>query len=312
MDIKELENAFAANGKRFVTIGNENAAAVIALDIEGRVFTAFNGRIISRVNREVLTRFSSREGYVNPGGDGLWAAPEGTCYGYHYCTGSWRVPTGVTSARFQVTEQSADSVTVEAEIDLVNSRQLALPCIFRRTISVSGGKDNTVVDMRDSIIYIGAKELTEADFRLAPWSLCQFDVTRGTYARFQASAAARDLYGESTQFRRAAADGTIEAAHTDTQRWQLSLGETAEFIELVLPEQGLRITRSAASLQPGEEYIDIADADPETVPSSEVCRLSVYNDPSGFMEIESAGPCIFPLKHGTELVMNSRTEYRPL
>ena len=116
MNIRELENAFAAAGKRFVTIGGPEAAAVIALDIEGRVFTAFNGRIISRVNQEALTKLSSRNGYVNPGGDGLWAAPEGTCFGYHYCTGSWRVPTGVTSARYMIVEQHSDSVTVEAEM----------------------------------------------------------------------------------------------------------------------------------------------------------------------------------------------------
>ena len=49
--------------------------------------------------------------------------------------------------------------------------------------------------------------------------------------------------------------------------------------------------------------VDIADASPETDPNGEV-RFSIYNDPSGFMELEVVGGCTRGLLPGTVLGVN--------
>ena len=53
---------------------------------------------MNRVNPDAIAGLSTREAYLNPGGDGLWPAPEGTCFGYQYATGDWRVSPGLSSA----------------------------------------------------------------------------------------------------------------------------------------------------------------------------------------------------------------------
>ena len=133
----EVISLFKDAGRRTVFIGTEKAGCIVALDQEGRLFYVHNGEVISRVNDAAIKGITNRSGYLNPGGDGLWPAPEGTCFGYEYATGNWRVPPSLTNARFMVLEQSANSVTIEAEIDLANASMKAIPTIFRRTISVA-------------------------------------------------------------------------------------------------------------------------------------------------------------------------------
>ena len=61
--------------------------------------------------------------------------------------------------------------------------------------------------------------------------------------------------------------------------------------------------RSGAPLAEGLHPVDIADAPPDADPSAPV-RFSIYNDPSGFMELEVAGGGADRLTPGARLAMN--------
>ena len=92
-------------------------------------------------------------------------------------------------------------------------------------------------------------------------------------------------------------------------RFQLGLGSKVAWIEYVCGDD-FRVKRNAGPLPSGQSYIDIADAPPEQFPSDSGVKLSIYSDPSGFMEIEACGGCPDTLVPGTELSVNIMTEYR--
>ena len=303
----DVISLFRESGRRTVFIGNEKAGCIVALDQEGRLFYVHNGEVISRVNDAAIKGITNRSGYLNPGGDGLWPAPEGTCFGYEYATGNWRVPPSLTNARFIVLEQSENSVTIEAEIDLANASMKAVPSIFRRTISVAEENGMTVITQKEVIEYIGAETLNKNEVCLAPWSLCQFDTPKGTYAKFQAGLPIRDFYGESAAFREEE-NGIYKMYNTEQQRWQVALNKDYQWIELILPAKNLKLRRTAEALPAGQNYIDIADAPVDCKPDGDPVRFSIYSDPSGFMEIEAAGGCVYPLTPGTILEVGIRTE----
>jgi hypothetical protein len=58
------------------------------------------------------------------------------------------------------------------------------------------------------------------------------------------------------------------------------------------------------------EHIDISDIPPDQLPSPKGVSLSVYCDPSGFMEIEACGGCPEKLTPGTETNVTIVTEYQ--
>ena len=70
----------------------------------------------------------------------------------------------------------------------------------------------------------------------------------------------------------------------------------------------MKLRRTAEALPAGQNYIDIADAPVDQKPDGDPVRFSIYSDPSGFMEIEAAGGCAFPLTPGTVLEVAIRTE----
>ena len=74
-------------------------------------------------------------------------------------------------------------------------------------------------------------------------------------------------------------------------------------MELLVPEKNLQITRSSAPLAEGLHAVDIADYPPDTDPGTPV-RFSIYNDPSGFMELETVGGCTTELLPGAKLPVN--------
>lgn len=304
MNTEQLFEICAANGRRPLMISSGNSAVVAAMSMEGRLFYAHDGKVVSLFRQASAENISSsRTGYLNPGGDGLWPAPEGTRFGYEYSTGAWRVPAAITSAQYDVVSQSSDSFEIAAEIDLINNQQLGIPCRFIRKVQVREDNGATVIDQFDAIEYIGSCELSEDIFMLAPWSLSQFTVNENTVARFaDPHAPIRDLYMPSRDL--LDSDGsTMTMKHDQVNRIQLALPETSNFVELILPDKNLRITRTSSNLAEGLHMVDIADASPETDPNGEV-RFSIYNDPSGFMELEVVGGCTKGLLPGTVLGVN--------
>jgi len=305
----ELVDLMSQAHRRVHVTGTLENGVIAALDLEGRLFTVVNGRVLSRVVPSAVANRSTRKAYLNPGGDTLWPAPEGTCFGYEYGTGKWRVPPAITGAVWEVAEHSSDKAVIRAEIDLVNNRQLGIPCEFERHIEVRKTGEGLIETVTELIRYIGAEPLDSKAFRLAPWSLCQFDSGAGSVVVMPQTPEAdiRDMY-DSSLSQRGMCDGHyVVDAKTDF-RFQLGLSKNVPWIEY-RNGQDFRVKRYAGPLPPGQRHIDIADAPPDQFPSEEGVKLSVYCDPSGFMEIEACGGCPDTLVPGAEMTVGVTTEF---
>ena len=275
----ELVELFQRGARRFHVVGNLGNGVVAGLDLEGRLFAILNGEVVSKVNPEAILGEADSDTYQNPGGDGLWPAPEGTVFGYEYASGKWRVPPGVTGAQYKVAEKGEGYAKIRAEVDLINNRGLGIPTVFERAVRVSsdiGG--GLTVRVMESIQYIGCTVLQKGQFSLAPWTLCQFDSGLKTEVTFNDVPASSfwDLYALSRdkQYRQ---DGVW---HTRTEG--------------------------------GQEYIDIIDAPPDQMPSARGIRFSVYCDPGLFMEIEACGGCPETLIPECIMRVEVKTEYTAL
>ena len=309
MSIEEIFRICERNGRRPLIVRRGRVSAVAVQGMEGRLFFGMDGEAVSLFRREAAERIStSKSGYFNPGGDGLWPAPEGTRFGYEYASGSWRVPASLVSAQYEVVAQAEDRLEISAEIDLVNDQQLGLPCRFTRKLRVDERPDGAaVIEQSDIIEYIGARELAAGSFLLAPWSLSQFAADDRSRAYFgdPGAAGVRDLYECSGKLL-SAENGIFAMRRDPRRRIQLALPETSGFVALTLPGAGFRVTRTAHPLEAGLSPIDIADAPPDAGPGAPV-RFSIYSDPSGFMELEIAGGMPENLTPGKKMSMDTTT-----
>ena len=103
MNIEQLFDICQKSGRRPVMITAGNSAVAAVPGMEGRLFYAHDNQLVSLFRPEAARNIStSATGYFNPGGDGLWPAPEGTRFGYEYTTGKWRVPPAITSAQYDI------------------------------------------------------------------------------------------------------------------------------------------------------------------------------------------------------------------
>lgn len=310
MKVDDAIRLFERSGKRCLLVGDSTAGVLAGLDLEGRLWAVRDGEILNRFNPEAVAGRSTASRYFNPGGDGLWPAPEGTRKGYEYSTGRWRVPPSLVSARFEAVETRPGGAEIEAEVDLINDLAIGLPTTFNRAVSVTSTLDRLVVKVVESIRYLGSRPLAGDQALLAPWSLCQFDCGPGDEGVLPAAGAdVWDLYDPSEKCR-FEQDGLIHAGWDSSRRYQIGIGKATPWIELRMPRRNLVVRRSASPIAGDCSYIDIADAPPEIEPSARETRYSVYSDPSGFMEIEAAGGCPRRLEPGVRTSVETITEYR--
>jgi hypothetical protein len=305
----ELIDLMHESHRRVNVTGTPDNGIIAALDLEGRIFTVINNRVLNRVVPAAIQNRTNKFSYLNPGGDVLWPAPEGTCFGYEYATGKWRVPPAVTSAVWEVVESSEKNMTMRAEIDLVNNRQVGIPCEFERRIEIKHEGNSLIQNVTELIRYIGNRPLNNSEFRLAPWSLCQFDSGQGCTVIMPQPKPDDiwDMYDSSLKQRMKSDDMYVVDTKTDF-RFQLGLGEGIPWIEFISNKE-LRVKRYAGALPHGQGYIDISDTPPDQFPSDKGVRLSTYCDPTGFIEIEACGGCPDMLLPGAELSVNITTEY---
>jgi hypothetical protein len=306
---KELIDLMIGSHRRVHITGNPENGIIAGLDLEGRLFAVVNGMVLNRVVPSAIYNRSNKNAFLNPGGDALWPAPEGTCFGYEYPAGKWRVPPAITGAVWEVVEHSERKSVIKAEIDLVNNLQIGIPCEFERHIVIESNGRSLIQNVTEVIRYIGEKQLTKDQFRLAPWSLCQFDSGKGCNVIMQPPLEKdiSDMYAPSLSKRGLSEGKYIVDTETDF-RFQLGLGENIPWIEYVKADD-FRVKRYTGTLPQGQSYIDISDTPPDQLPSEQGVKLSVYCDPSGFMEIEACGGCTETLSPGTELSVNIITEY---
>ncbi|HBL77301.1 MAG: hypothetical protein A2W90_21980 [Bacteroidetes bacterium GWF2_42_66] len=306
---QELIDIMDQANRRVHIVGSPENGIIAALDLEGRLFAVLNGRVLNRVVQAAILNRSDKTTFLNPGGDALWPAPEGSCLGYEYGSGEWRVPPAITGAVWKVAEQPENKTVIRAEIDMVNNRQLGIPCEFERHIKIRHTASALMQNVTEVIRYIGARPLAKDEFLLAPWSLCQFESGRGKKVILPPPADNEiwDMYGSSHSKRRLSKDIYVVDTNTE-ERFQLGLGAGVPWIEFVSGNE-FRVRRYAGVLPEGQYPIDISDISPGQLPSGRGVNLSVYCDPSGFMEMEACGGCSGILEPGTELSVNIITEY---
>ena len=311
MKATRILKAFATAGKRVQLVGDLDAGVIIALDMEGRLFTVLDGEVLNRVNPDAIAGESTRNLYLNPGGDGLWPAPEGTSLGYQYSVGAWRVAPGLRAARYQVTQAARRSAEVAAEVDLINAQCRGLPTLFKRQIAVTPGRRSVTVRTVESITYIGRAPLRRTDCLLAPWTLAQFDSGPGCEVVFPCTRKADvwDLYSDPSEAQRRWRGPLCRTATNGSQRYQIAIGAQVPWIEFHDPRRGLVVRRQAGPLPAGQSYIDIRDAAPEVSPTRKGVRYSVYSDTAHFMEIEAVGGCPAVIRPNVEMSIEVNTRF---
>lgn len=306
---EELLRLFEQAYCRTHVVGTKEDGVIVALDLEGRFFTVVNNQVISKVNPQAIQLRSNKETFQNPGGDALWPAPEGTRLGYEYSTGNWRVPPSITGAVWEVVSRSGNQCVTRAEIDLINNIQEGIPCEFERHVSIEKKGSVLIQKVKEMIRYIGERTLNRTKFSLAPWSLCQFNSSDSGNVYMPMPPGKEDIwdmYNPSDQQR--GIRGDLYAVNTETpERFQLALSEKIPWIQYV-NANNYRVKRYSEPLPEGQHYIDIADSPPWEEPSGRGVSLSIYCDPSGFLELEACGGCPEKLEPGIELFVNVTTE----
>ncbi|MEI6168245.1 MAG: hypothetical protein WCS52_13760 [bacterium] len=320
----ELVELFRQGSRRCHVIGSLENGVVAGLDLEGRLFAVLNGEVVNKVNPEAILGVTDGEKYLNPGGDGLWPAPEGTALGYEYASGKWRVPPGLTGAKYKVVEAGENFARIRAEVDLINDRGLGIPTVFERAVTVifpessclscaSMLNPSLTVRVTESIQYIGSVTLEKGHFSLAPWTLCQFDSGMGTEVTFNDVSASSfwDLYASSHE--KQYQQGGVWHTKTDGGiRYQLGMNKDVSWLEFTNPTKKLRVRRTVGPLSDGHKYIDISDVSPDRMPSEKGVKFSVYSDPGLFMEIEACGGCPETLISGCLMSVSVETTYSSL
>ncbi|HUT75966.1 MAG TPA: DUF6786 family protein [Armatimonadota bacterium] len=327
MRIDELVSLFEQGRRRHLVLGDADAGVLVGLDLEGRIYAFLDGAVVNRVNPDAILQQSHAGQYHNPGGDGFWPAPEGSRVGYFYAAGEWRVPPGLSGARYRVLHQDDKSAAIAAEIDLINNDGVGVPVEFQRDISVESSPDAMTLTVGDSIRYLGKALLRQGDARIAPWTLSQFDTSAGMEVVFPGvpEACVFDLYDPADELRW----GDGDRWHVKTEggtRFQIGLAPQVDWIELHIPQrnpstgsfdvaqdrsgQALRIRRCSDPAPDGWSYADIADRPPQEPPADAPTRYSIYNDATDFMEIEAAGPCLTEFAPGAAIGHRVVTEFR--
>ena len=308
MQVNDLIDLFNRNKRRWHLIGNKKNGVVIGLDLQGRLYTFLESKVLNRVEPNAFA--SDQMDFVIPGGDGLWPAPEGTCLGYEYSTGKWRVPPGLVNAKFLVTEKGEKHATIHAEVDLINNSGLGVPTIFERVVSVKSQGAQLELNVEERVIYNGTKLLFNQDCLLVPWTLAQFECGPGSEVIFPIvdSESIWDLYDPSDSYRYIK-DGFWHIKTDGTKKFQIGLDEKVKWIEYRDPNNNLCVRRTADMVPPEQRYIDIADIEPSEKPGTKGVRFSIYSDNNSFMEIEAVGGCPEKLLPGAVLSLSVSTVY---
>lgn len=290
MKAKDLIALFDGCHKRVQLIGDLSCGVIAGLDLEGRLYAVLGGEVLNRVNPAAVHGISGPGGYLNPGGDGLWPAPEGSRFGCHYATGAWRVPPGVSGARYVVSEGAARMAVLQADVDLVNAEGQGIPIRCVRSVTVQPSPHGLAITSVEAFDYLGIRPLDRRTCRIAPWTLCQFDCGPGCETVFPDGGAGCvwDLYDPSDDRRQLSA-GLWHVQTDGRARFQLGLGASVPWIEFRCPARGLRVRRTAEPLAAGLDYIDLADRPAQADADPRGVRFSIYSDANGFMEIEAAG-----------------------
>jgi hypothetical protein len=311
ISVDQLLETFERAGQRIYMVGDIDAGAIIALDMEGRIFTILNGIVLNRVNLDAISNRTESNQYNSPGGDVLWPAPEGTLLGYFYSSGEWRVPPGLSNAKYFIHKRKNNNVQIYSEIDLINSQALGIPTIFGRNINLITEGKTLTVKAHETITYVGNENLTDRNCIIVPWSLCQLDCNYNCNVTFP-SIQEEDywnLYNTPFNSFVERRDKDIKVITNGRNKFQLGLSKNIPWIKYSDTENKLLVKRKAGMINQGDKYIDIQDAPGNVEPNKKGVRYSIYNSKEGFMEIEAVGGSPSILCPGTKICLTVETHY---
>ena len=295
-----------AVGLEPVVLGQTDCGVVVLPSGEGRIFTVLDGEVVSRVVEPALHAPAPGED-ISAGGDVLWIAPEGTCYGYFYPEGKWRIPPALCGARYHVEEVGRERLRMR-------TGPLAFKNAEGRRVEVTLGREIRLVPVEDGVAYEttetveirGRETFSRDQVRLAPWTLSQYDATDASIVTYSAPAHAAwiDVYnpvGDALTVDSGRATLNVDGR----RRFQVILAPPAD--QVALHRDALVVSRTSLDAGVGHA-IDIRDLDPRSAQEDPFpARMSVFNSDEGFLELEAVGTCPEELAPGTVLSMRVRT-----
>lgn len=291
-----------------VVLGDGGNCIVVVPDMEGRIFTAVDGEIISRVVEEEVRRRPLPGEPVGGGGDVLWVAPEGTRYGYFYAAGDWHIPAALCALRYDVKNRSDRGVTLSKPISVTTNTGQRLEMTIEREIRlVSAESASVIYESDERLIVRGAQTCTWEDVRLVPWTLAQYPTTPQSTVTFDLAGGARwkEVY-------QPVGDALIQEGNRVTLRtdghYKYQIIMTPDVNSITMHKPPYTITRSFVSASEGQPA-DITDIEPgESYAADFPSRTSVYNSDTDFLELEVCGNSPAAVGPGTYITLLVRTE----
>jgi len=286
---------------RLVELQSGDGGVLVSPGLKGRVFCHIGGELVHRLDVERLEHPLPTE-FNNLGGNSLWPAPEGGAYAFNYPPGSneWRVPAGVDQADWNVTSQSASTVSLEKEVVLTNRKGVDVRVKFQRNLA--SVQPDELIDgfTLDAAAYscvdvlVPQGEYRQDDVLIAPWSLEQFPGAEGITAFGKVDNAAdainADFYGDPKE-RLSFDSHSFFFTLGGEERHQIGVkaAHRPEMIGALDPGRFLLVLRRTP-MQEGV-YFNMADNDQPGGPFSAADMYSIFNGGAlNFFELETVAP----------------------
>ena len=127
----------------------DGSAAAIVPEYQGRVMTSTlagaDGASYGWINADFISSGISSPVFNNYGGeDRFWLGPEGGQYALWFTRGDsfdmerWKTPAGFGAGAFDVTDRTADSVTMARQFQVKNFSGAVFDCLLKRAVTALG------------------------------------------------------------------------------------------------------------------------------------------------------------------------------
>ena len=311
MRMSELEGSLASSGLEAVTFGDAEKRLFIVPELHGRIFVALEGKVFHNVNPQAFRPSKAGSEFLNPGGDSLWCAPEGTRWGFFYDAGRWRVPEALAKCQYKIVRIEKDRLTIRSSFSLRNALGIEIPLESTRVIRQLAHSKGVGYETRDTLRYLGEKPLSYEDARVVPWTLSQYPASGTTRAFFPFPSGARlkDFY-EPFGDRLKMLGESVELDTDGRKKGQIGISPEVPMISFRDSASGLVVTRKSQKFLRTRRYIDIADRPPtEDYNADFPTRYSIYNGDNSILELESCGAMSAILEPGVKITLVTENEH---
>ena len=299
---------------------NDDARAVFAPDLGGRVFCELKGHLLHRLDIENVRK--PDKPFNNYGGNNFWPAPEGGNFGFNYKGDQWYVQEAINDCPFVLESKAVNTAKAGKKTTLINRKGIDVDVVMERDFSiVSPSKLITDFKPAAALAYtvndrIGViNQLNIDDALLACWTLEQFEASENSvcFAKVKnpKQAINFDFYENPPTEKIQYSDNGFFYKTDGKECAQIAITKNAqaEFIGFYDMEKKLLCLREIIGSQEGL-YFNIADNNQPEGPFSAEDVYSIYNGnkEQGFFEVETIGGATVEgglLKGATLLSMTS-------